>query len=105
MELNLSSYLGLQWETTPEGKTKIHNDKYIREAIDQIEKRLGIIIKKENVPYNKKLYPEEDDLAILDPSQITEYQRLIGVLQWIQSSLRMDISLDVSSLARFQVQP
>ena len=49
-----------------------------------------------------KLHSELDDTPLLDKENITEYQRLIGILQLMQVSIRLDISLAVSSLARFQ---
>ena len=70
-----------------------------------MEKRLGHEIRKEKVPAEPKCHLELDDSRLLDKDQITECQRLIEILQWIQSSLRMDVSFSTCSLSRFQSQP
>ena len=52
---------------------KVHSEKYVKESISQIEKRIGIEIRKENVPINLKLHPELGDIPLLDEENITEY--------------------------------
>ena len=37
IELSPTSYLGLQWEALPDGAMKMHNEKYIKEVILQLE--------------------------------------------------------------------
>ena len=81
---------------------KVRSKKYVKESISQVEKRIRIEIRKENVPINSKLHPKLDDTPLLDEENITKYQRLIGILQWMQTLIRLDISLAVLSLARFQ---
>ena len=49
-EINTTSYLGLQWEHSELGSSKIHNEKHSKETISQVEKCLGIKLKKENAP-------------------------------------------------------
>ena len=80
---------------------KVRSKKYVKESISQVEKRIRIEIRKENVPINSKLHPKLDDTPLLDEENITKYQRLIGILQWMQTLIRLDISLAVLSLARF----
>lgn len=75
------------------------------EAIAQIEKRNVVVLRKENAPISPQLHPELDSFRLSNEDEITEYQRIIGVLQWTQSFLRMDTCLAASSLARFQCHP
>ena len=82
-ELNPSAYLVLEWEGSELGKTKIHKQKHIKEAMSQIESSLGAQIKKENVPFHPKYHPELDESRLLADEEITEHQRFIGILQWI----------------------
>ena len=62
------------------GKYKIHNKKYIKKAIDQIEKDLGIHLKKENVLVHLKYYLELETLRILVNNEIIDYQKYMGIL-------------------------
>ena len=59
-------YLGMEWQYTELGKTKVHSKKYTKESISQVEKRIRIIIRKENFPINLKLYSELGDTPLLD---------------------------------------
>ena len=52
-----------------------------------------------------KYHLELDESRLLANEEITEYQRFIRKLQWMQSSLRLDIALVLSSLARYQCSP
>ena len=40
-ELDHSSYIGLHWEISEKGKRKMHDEKHVKEAIIQLEKRIG----------------------------------------------------------------
>ena len=62
-------------------------------------------MKKENVPTHLKCRPELDESRLLASDEATEHQKLIGILQWRQSSLRLGIDLVVPSLARHQFSP
>ena len=104
-EIDPGACLGLQWEVNEKGKRKVHNETYIEEVIRQLENSLGKEIRKENVPLNGKHHLELDELALLIPEQVAEFQRLMGVLNWMQLSLRMDIAVAVTSMSRYQCQP
>ena len=84
-KFNLIMYLGMEQKWTELGKIKVCSEKYIKESISQVEKRLEIEIRKGNVIVNSKLHPELDDTLKLNEANITEYQKLIGILQQIQS--------------------
>jgi hypothetical protein len=50
-------------------------------------------------------HPEEDKSHILDNELHTEYQSIMGMLQWVVSLCRIDICFAVSSLSRFCACP
>jgi hypothetical protein len=52
-----------------------------------------------------KDHPEEDTSPLLDSIMYTEYQSLIGMLQWLVTLCRIDICYAVSSLSRFNATP
>ena len=80
-EMNPTSCLGLQWEYSELGKCKIHNEKCIKEEISQVEKCLGMKLKKENVPIHPKYHPELEETRILADKEMTNHQKFIGMLQ------------------------
>ena len=104
-EVNPTSYLGSQWECSALNKRKIHNEKHAKEAIGQLEKDLGIQLKKENVPTHPKHHPELEISMMLAEDEMKNHQKFAETLQWTQSSLRFDACLAVSSLARRQHNP
>ena len=73
-------YLGMEWQRTELGKTKVCSEKYVKESISKVEKRIGIEIRKENVLINSKLHSELGNTPLLGQGNITEYQRLIRIL-------------------------
>ena len=94
-ETNPISCLGLQWEHSEIGKCKTHNDRNVKEAISQVNKSLGIQWKKEIFPIYPKHHPQLDETRILTDHEINECHKSIGMLQWIQLSLRLDACLAV----------
>ena len=105
IELNPSLYLSLQLKIKSNDKTKIYNEKYIKESKTQIEKKLKLEIRKEKIPILLALYSKNDNSQLLNPNKIIEYQRITGILQQIELSLRADISLSASSVYCFQCEP
>jgi hypothetical protein len=93
--------LGANYIGDQSGKWSISARKYIKEAIRQIEERLGITIREEKTPIRTNDHPEEDDSPVLNNEMHTEYQSLMGMLQWLVSLHRVDICFAVSSLSRF----
>ena len=103
-DIDPAACLGLQWEFSDKGKRKAHNETCTKELISQLEKKLGQEIYKGNVSMSKTHHLELDKTALLDSLHLMEYQKLMGVLLWVQSSLRTDIALNVSSMSRRQCQ-
>ena len=50
-------------------------------------------------------HPELGESEFLDEEQKRKYQSMMGILTWINTSLRLDISYTVSYLSRFQSNP
>ena len=76
-EINPTSYLRLQWKHSELGKCKIHNEKCIKEAIFQVEKYLGIQLKKGE----PKCHPVLEETRILIDQKINDCQKFVGTLQ------------------------
>ena len=104
VEKDPTEYLGTQWGKTMNGKRFINMRKYIKESIRIVEKEFGKL-REEKVPMVAKSHPELDETMFLDEEGKRKYQSLLGILTWIYSSLRMDISYSVNSLSRFQANP
>jgi hypothetical protein len=98
-------YLGATYNGNPQKKWNITAKDYIKEGIKHIEKRLNVKLREEKTPIKCNDHPEEDDSPILDNEMHTEYQSVIGMLQWIVSVCRVDICFAVSSLSRFCACP
>ena len=104
VEVDAEYYLGNNIERINNTSIKISQTKYIKEVIRKFEIKYGTL-RKENVPISPTDHPELDDTPKLDSKGITEFQSIIGVLQWIAISSRMDIVFAVSSLSRFASNP
>ncbi len=86
-------YLGATYTGDSEGEWSITARDYIKEAIKQIEGKLGITIREEKTPIKAGDHPEEDDSPILNNELHTEYQSIMGMLQWVVSLCRIDVGL------------
>jgi hypothetical protein len=62
-------------------------------------------LREEKTPIKCNDHPEEDESEVLDNEMHTEYQSIIGMLQWIVSLCRLDICYAVASLSRFCACP
>jgi hypothetical protein len=98
-------FLGATYTGTSEGDWSITAREYIKEAIKQIEGRLGIVLREEKTPIKTGDHPEEDTSPTLNNELHTEYQSIMGMLQWMVSLCRIDICFAVSSLSRFCACP
>ena len=104
IEMDPTEYLGTQWSKTGSGQHFINMEKYIKESIRVLEKKHGTI-REEKTPMISGSHPELDDSKLLDDNDKRKYQSCMGILTWINTSLRFDISYAVSSLSRFQTNP
>ena len=78
--------------------------KCIKEVIGVIEKENGKI-REEKTPMITGSHPELDESEFLDEEQKRKYQSMMGILTWINTSLRLDISYSVFSVSSFQYNP
>jgi hypothetical protein len=76
-------YLGANYVGNVKTNWFITARTYVKEAILQIEKKLQITLREEKTPMTNKAHPEEDTSPLLDSIMYTEYQSLIGMLQWL----------------------
>ena len=56
-------------------------------------------------PLEKNDHPELDDSEEVDAEMITQYQSMIGALQWVISLGRFDICTAIMTMSRFRVAP
>jgi hypothetical protein len=65
----------------------------------------GSLYEKKKTPIKTDDHPEEDTSPILGNDMHTEYQSIMGMLQWVVSLCRVDICFAVTSLSRFCACP
>ena len=97
-------YLGNDYKKDNKGRWCIGCKKYLTEAITRVEAMFGDLPKKDT-PMTDGDHPETDVSAPLSDGQHTQYQMLIGMLNWIVCLGRLDIAFATSSLSRFTACP
>ena len=98
-------HLGGNFERDADGTLYWSAKTYIKKALDNYERLFGSLPKKTGSPVEKGDHPEVDTSDLLTPSQEKIYQSLIGGLQWCITLGRFDISVAVSTLSRFRINP
>ena len=102
----LTFQLGADFYCNTDGILCMASKKYIECLIASYE---HIFRKKPTVnaysPLEKGDHPELDSLELLDAEGITQYQSLIGSLQWAISLGRFDIATAVMSMSSFRAAP
>ena len=80
--------------------------KYLEKVFANYERMFGTK-PKQNVmsPLESGDHPELDTSEFLDEEGITQYQSLIGTLQWVISIGRFDITTHVMSLSSYRIAP
>ena len=100
-----SYYLGNDLRRTKEGYLHVSSKKYVTEVLRRYQDKYGSV-KKENIPMSKDAHPEMDDSPLLThPDDISHFQHIIGVGQWLIIAGRFDITYAVCSLSRYSVAP
>jgi len=86
--------------------TKLHvsNKTYVKETIRKYQEEYRCLSKK-NIPMSPQAHPELDASDLLDDKDIRQYQRIVGVLQWLVVAGRFDINFATSSLSRYAAAP
>lgn len=100
---DVDTLLGQDYETERD-YMKISMKTYIREMIATIEKRRGDV-KKWSTPMMHGDRPEQDETPLLGNEGRTEYQQLLGKLQWISNTSRPDVKFAVTCLSWFASAP
>jgi hypothetical protein len=98
-------YLGNNYKQDKKGRWCIGCCTYIKESEARVEALLGKLLPKHDVPMTPGDHPELDDSELLGDEQHTEYQMLIGMLNWIVVIGRIDIAFAISSLSHFVTCP
>ena len=78
---------------------------YAMEAIENIERKWKLNLRKETVPMKCGDEPELDNSELLNSKGKTQYQSMIGIGQWLVMLGRIDICYSISSLSRFCSNP
>ena len=111
------SYLGAEikkWhidgsEDPTKTRWAMSSDLYVKRAIADVERELGLVGKKLMTKAPTQLSagyrPELDTTAELDPRRATYYQGLIGILRWMCEIGRIDILFPVALMSRFLANP
>lgn len=101
----ISFHLGMDFYREDDGTLCIAPRKYIEKIIDNYKRLYGTPPKHAQAPLEKGDHPELDTSELLDQEGITQYQSLIGSLQWVISIGRFDISTAVMTLSGFRSAP
>ena len=97
-------YLGNDYKQDSQGRWCVGCKRYIKEAIIRVEGIFGEL-KKYTHPQDVGDHPELDNSEILGDSDHKKYQMLIGMLVWLNTLGRSDISHATASLSRFTACP
>ncbi|CAJ1931198.1 unnamed protein product [Cylindrotheca closterium] len=102
----LTFHLGCDFGRDEHGVLYMSPKKYIERMVDNYERIYGEK-PKTNVtsPLEKGDHPECDTTDLLDPEGVTQYQSLVGQLQWAISLGRLDIATAVMSMSSFRSAP
>ena len=98
-----SYYLGNDLKMR-DNKLHISNKTYIKEVLRKYQEEFRDI-KKKNVPMSPNAHPEMDTSELLDEAGIRQYQKIVGIGQWLVVAGRFDINYAISSLSRYAAAP
>jgi hypothetical protein len=82
----------------------VSNKTYIKEVLRKYQEDHRTLQKK-NVPMSSNAHPELDSSEPLDEDGIRQYQKIIGIGQWLVVAGRFDINYAISSLSRYAAAP
>jgi Reverse transcriptase (RNA-dependent DNA polymerase) len=97
-------YLGNDYKQDKKGRWCFGCKRYIKEALVRVEQMFGTLTKS-TVPILHGDHPELDESELLDDSGHRKYQMLIGILNWIVTIGRFDVTFATMSLSRFTSCP
>ena len=102
----ISFHLGMDFNRDDDNTLCISPAKYIDKLVQNYAKLFGM---KPSTcvtsPLEKGDHPELDTSELCDPDQISQYQSMIGSLQWIVTIGRFDINTAVMTMSGFRMAP
>jgi hypothetical protein len=99
-------HLGVDFTRDDDNTLCISPTKYIEKLIKNYEKLFGMK-PSQNVtsPLDKGDHPELDTSELCTEEQISQYQSMIGSLQWIVTIGRFDVHTAVRTMSGFRIAP
>jgi hypothetical protein len=82
----------------------VSNKIYVKETLQKYQNEHRTLPKK-NIPMSPDAHPELDKSDLLDEVEIRQYQKIIGIGQWLVVAGRFDINFAISSLSRYASAP
>jgi len=101
----LEFHLGCDFFRDPDGTLCFGPIKYIQKILNVFENMFKEKPRPSSLPLEKNDHPELDDSEEVDAEMITQYQSMIGALQWVISLGRFDICTAIMTMSRFCVAP
>jgi hypothetical protein len=98
-----SYYLGNDLRMKGDG-IHISNKTYIKEVLRKYQEEHRTLPKK-STPMSPNAHPELDTSELLDEAGTRQYQKIIGIGQWLVVAGRFDINYAISSLSRYTAAP
>jgi len=99
-------HLGCDFERDDDGTLRMSPQKYIKRMASQYERMFGEKPKQlHSSPLHKGDHPKLDETELLLPEGVTDFQLLVGSLQWAVSLGRFDRTTAVITLSRFRAAP
>jgi hypothetical protein len=80
-------------------------NEYLKNVIKVIEEKCRLMVKDVTTPTASNFHPELDTSELLDDTQTSYYQSLVGTLQWLVELGRIDIHYATSCMAKFSASP
>ena len=101
----ISFHLGCNFERDENGVLLMRPTKFIERMVESYRQMFGEKPKSYQSPLEPGDHPEIDTSEFCDDRQTSQYQSLIGSLQWAISLCRFDISSAVMTLSSFRAKP
>jgi hypothetical protein len=102
-EGNLSDYLGVKIEKLPEGKFKLSQPHLIDSILEDLGLNLDNTISKPTPALSSKIISRDFDGPAFN--ELWEYRSVIGKLNFLEKSTRLDIGYASHQCARFSIAP
>jgi len=96
----LEFHLGCDFFRDPDGTLCFGPIKYIQKILNVFENMFKEKPRPSSSPLEKNDHPELDDSEEVDAEMITQYQSMIGALQWVISLGRFDICTAIMMMSR-----